>query len=593
MRQKKSRSVISRVVRIALTVLAVFLGSIVVQLIVNLGIKAPPQRPLEPIDAGGAERLLYWYDLAATGRPLPEGIELHETFVNAELQGSFDYINGRYDCADFRMNSLMRLYLGFGDQLPGSTKQAIRQVIVDFKYWMDQGGSDSMCYWSENHQILFAVSEYLAGQTFPDEVFSVDGKTGTEHKAMARSRILAWMEQRFLYGFTEWYSNNYYPEDVGPMANFIQFARDPEMVNRMKMVMDLLWHDMASQSFRYQGLDSAGQDRLYYIFVPSAGRAYSDNRVSDDLGNRMRPFIDFVLQPEKTRHLEDGWYYSMNGFFNCFRQMIEARDAEGRPFYRVPEVITEIFNDNAPERIRTSSQSLAVEELAEEGLLGQSDAQIMMQFGMEAFTNPPVIGNTISYLAANNMFTNDFLNDFKLVNLWPLRAFGLLDELSTVLRPAPDGVAIERSNVYTYITDYYSMHTAQGHQPGEYADQQAVSSINLSNYLSVFTTQPAKIPRRSGTPTYWTGNGRQPWSVQEKNVLMELYQPPEKAGFMEAMVMPELTHVYFPIQHFDEIDTSRLAEGMIFGRTSQTYIAIRSAHALHFVPFAESAKEDD
>ncbi|MBU0953882.1 MAG: hypothetical protein KKI09_00520, partial [Spirochaetes bacterium] len=47
------------------------------------------------------------------------------------------------------------------------------------------------------------------------------------------------------------------------------------------------------------------------------------------------------------------------------------------------------------------------------------------------------------------------------------------------------------------------------------------------------------------------------------------------------------------IQHFDEIDTSRLAEGMIFGRTSQTYIAIRSAHALHFVPFAESAKEDD
>ncbi|MCK7485127.1 MAG: hypothetical protein MZU97_05925 [Bacillus subtilis] len=71
---------------------------------------------------------------------------------------------------------------------------------------------------------MFSTQEYLVGQTFPDEIFVVDGKTGREHMEMAKVRVEAWMYQRFHYGFTEWYSNNYYPEDVGPMANFIQFA---------------------------------------------------------------------------------------------------------------------------------------------------------------------------------------------------------------------------------------------------------------------------------------------------------------------------------------------------------------------------------
>lgn len=450
-----------------------------------------------------------------------------------------------------------------------------------------------MCYWSENHQILFSTEEYLVGQTFPDEIFAVDGKSGAEHQAMAKNRINAWMEQRFQYGFTEWYSNNYYPEDIAPMANFIQFADDAMMVNRMKMVMDLLWYDLASQSFRYEGKDPGGADRIYYVNVSSSGRMYSDNRVSDDTGNRMRPYVDYIMQPEATRDFANSWATSTNGFFNCFKQMLEARDGENKPYYEVPPVIKAIFDDPAETKIIRSSQSLDTEELEGEGLLGQADAQIMMQFNMEAFTNPAVIANTMAYIAKHDMFTNDFLNDFKLINLWPLRAFGLLGFVSQALKPATNGVAIERSNVYTYKTDYYSLNNAQAYQPGEYADQQAVSSINLTNYLSVFTTQPAKIPRRSGTPTYWTGNGRQPYSVQEKNVQMSLYLPPEKPGFMEPMIIKETTHVFFPVELFTLVDESHLEEGMIFGQAADAYIAILTRYPLAFVPFEVSNAEEN
>ncbi|MDY0294795.1 MAG: hypothetical protein RBQ71_03205 [Acholeplasmataceae bacterium] len=579
-----------KIIWITLAVIIIFLGSIGIQFAVNMGIDPLPSRPEGDYNSGGADRLLYYFYQDHLGEPV-EGITLNDTFIRSELEGTFDYINGRYDVADFRVNALVRLYLSYPDDLNQDIKDDIKEVLLNFKYWMDQGGEDSMCFWSENHQILFASEEYLVGQTFPDEIFTVDGKTGSEHMVMAKQRIESWLYQRYTYGFTEWYSNNYYPEDIAPMSNLIQFANDQDLVKRVKIIMDLLWHDMASQSFKYDGMDNLGNPRTYYIFNSSSGRSYSDNRMSDDTGNRMRHYIDYVMQPNETKDIPDGWGKSSNGFFNAFRQMMDARNIDSLPYYEVPEVIKAIFDDPSEEKIIKSSQSLDVEELKNEGLLGQEDHQIMMQWAMEAFSNPEVVDNTITYISKNNMFSNEFLNDFKLVNLWPLRTFKLLDMVSSKLKPVTNGVAIERANVYTYKTEDFMMSTAQAYQVGEYADQHAVHQFNLSNSVSVFSTQPAKIPRRSGTPTYWVGNGRQPMSVQEKNVNITIYQPPTKTGFMEPMIVKETTHVFFPIELFDEIDTTYLHLGMIFGRVGDAMIGIRARYVLSFAPFETSNEE--
>ncbi|MCK7485125.1 MAG: hypothetical protein MZU97_05915 [Bacillus subtilis] len=167
----------------------------------------------------------------------------------------------------------------------------------------------------------------------------------------------------------------------------------------------------------------------------------------------------------------------------------------------------------------------------------------------------------------------------------------MLDTVSTMLQPSTNGVAIERANVYTYQTPDYMMSTAQAHQAGDYADQQAVSSINLSNQAIHFHHPTREDPRRSGTPTYWTGNGRMAYSIQHKNVLVELYPTPTKAGFMEPMIVEKTTHVYFPTQLFDEVDVSGLSSGVIFGRVGDAYIGIRARYALAFVPFATSNQE--
>ena len=484
------------------------------------------------------------------------------SLISANLEGAIERIDIREDCADFTACGLIRFYIENKHRLMEENKEEIKKCLTGFKYWMDQddGRKDSMCHWSENHQILFAVTEYLAGREWPDAKFA-DGKSGERHVAMAKERIEAWMYQRYYYGFNEYYSNNYYPEDIAPMANFIQFAaeEDSEMVERMKIIMDLIWLDIATQSYKYTDKDG----NVQYAFISASGRMYMDNKSSDDTGNRLRPYINLVL--------DNGEDYKTNSnrFFVCFRRMYEARVNE-EPLYELPDVIREIFNDPSEVQVVKSTNGITLKELEKNRLVGEKVNQIMMQMGMEAFSNPEVIDNSIKYLNKNNLFSNEFLNDFKLVNLWPLTLTSSLGGLSSMLNPSTDGKAIQRANVYTYQTPYYSMSTAQEYFAGDYADQHQVSIATLAGNLSVYTAQPM---RNSSRGQYWVGYGRLPYSVQDENVNISIYTIPKKAGMLEPHVV-KYSHAYFPVGLFDEVITDYLDEGYIFGRSGDSYIML-------------------
>ena len=495
---------------------------------------------------------------------LPDSYFLDTELISKNLEGAIERIDVREDCADFTACGLIRFYLENEHRLAEVNKEEIKECLTGFKYWMDQydGRTDSMCHWSENHQILFATTEYLAGATWSDATFA-DGKSGEEHVSMAKERINAWMEQRYYYGFNEYYSNNYYPEDIAPMANFIQFARenDHDMISRMKIVMDVIWIDIATQSYKYT--DSEGNTQ--YAFLSASGRMYMDNKCSDDTGNRLRPYINLVLGNGEDYKDVD------NRFFVCFRRMYEAR-VNGEPVYQLPEAIKAIFDDPAKEQIIKSSNGITLEELASDGFIGQDVSQIMMQMGMEAFSNPEVIDNSIKYLNKNKLFNNEFLNDFKLVNLWPLTLTNSLGYLAGVLNPSTNGKAIQRANVYTYQTPYYSMSTSQEHFAGDYADQHQISLATLGGDLSIFTAQPM---RNSSRGQYWVGYGRLPYSVQDENVNISIYTIPSTKGMLEPHIV-KYTHAYFPVGLFDEVNLEYMNLGYVFGRKGDSYIMLRA-----------------
>ena len=535
--------------RIALIALLSLILSVLLQFGYNMLFIKPYEPVLEIGTDGKLTKMLY------ESETLPDEYFLDTALISENLAGAIERIDVREDCADFTACGLIRFYLENEHRLAEVNKTEIKECLIGFKYWMDQydGRSDSMCHWSENHQILFAVTEYLAGKEWQDAEFA-DGKSGREHVEMAKERINAWMYQRYYYGFNEYYSNNYYPEDIAPMANFIQFAdpTDSDMVDRMKIVMDIIWIDIATQSYRYTDKDGNTQ----YAFVSASGRMYMDNKSSDDTGNRLRPYINLVLENG------DDYLENDNRFFVCFRRMYETG------VYQVPEVIKEIFRDEADSRVVKASNGLTLTELKEAGLIGKDTDQLMMQMGMEAFSNPEVIDNSIDFLRKNKLFKNEFLNDFKLVNLWPLTLTNSLGFLSGILNPATDGKAIQRANVYTYRTEYYSMSTSQEHFAGDYADQHQINVSTVSGDITVYNAQPM---RNSSRGQYWVGYGRLPYSVQDESVNISIYTIPSKTGMLEPHVV-KYTHAYFPVGLFDEVNLEHLDEGYIFARKGDTYV---------------------
>ena len=535
--------------RIALIALLSLILSVLLQFGYNMLFINPYEPVLEIGTDGKLTKMLY------ESETLPDEYFLDTALISENLAGAIERIDVREDCADFTACGLIRFYLENEHRLAEVNKNEIKECLTGFKYWMDQydGRSDSMCHWSENHQILFAVTEYLAGKEWQDAEFA-DGKSGSEHVEMAKERINAWMYQRYYYGFNEYYSNNYYPEDIAPMANFIQFAdpTDSDMVDRMKIVMDIIWIDIATQSYRYTDKDGNTQ----YAFVSASGRMYMDNKSSDDTGNRLRPYINLVLENG------DDYLENDNRFFVCFRRMYETG------VYQVPEVIKEIFRDEADSRVVKASNGLTLTELKEAGLIGKDADQLMMQMGMEAFSNPEVIDNSIDFLRKKKLFKNEFLNDFKLVNLWPLTLTNSLGFLSGILNPATDGKAIQRANVYTYRTEYYSMSTSQEHFAGDYADQHQINVSTVSGDITVYNAQPM---RNSSRGQYWVGYGRLPYSVQDESVNISIYTIPSKTGMLEPHVV-KYTHAYFPVGLFDEVNLEHLDEGYIFARKGDTYV---------------------
>ena len=50
--------------------------------------------------------------------------------------------------------------------------EMVKHASLGFRYWVDEPGTSSMFYCSENHRIGFHVCEYLAGLLYPEDIFT-------------------------------------------------------------------------------------------------------------------------------------------------------------------------------------------------------------------------------------------------------------------------------------------------------------------------------------------------------------------------------------------------------------------------------------
>jgi len=549
---------------ISLSVAGILVAILALQIGLVFGIKAIPTKG-EKLNTSLLHTLLYYIE--NSDQREEDGVIIDNDTILAAVKPIKQYLDSRYDCSDFMTPSMLRLLYKHGDLLQERSPQGyalLKETLIDFKYWMTEPGKDSMCYWSENHQILFSVAEYLAGKLWPDEIFTNDGTTGRAHMLRAEKRIGYWMEHRFYYGFSEFNSSNYMPFSLAPMANFIEFSDNGVMVERMKMVLDLALYDLASNLYQY-------------AYIAPTGRAYVYN-LAGEIADNMYKFTDYLW------NLSDDWKTNSHRMLYNFISMMEGEDEYGDTFYQLPEVLFDIGNTDET-RITKSSTGLNLEELKAKNLIGGSDEQIMAQLGMEALTNPETFQNTLDYINEHDMLSNDFMNYFKYLSLPLFRNSGLATKISEKYNPMPNGIVLERANIYSYATPYYQFSTAQNYHPGTYGATQFLSVATLGGDSVVFTAHPARYAsakNATASPGYWAGYGRAPSSMQYENIQLSIYKLPEESGFLELYDVPQFTHTYFPEAYFDEVIVSG---NRAFAKVGEAYIALTGSSALEYLTF--------
>lgn len=183
---------------------------------------------------------------------------------------AIDRINQREDCSDFYLVGLLGMLYRYADDpaFPETLKAAIEGCALNFKYWHDEPGVDAMCYTTENHSILFHTCEVLAGQLYPDAVFSNTGETGQWHREKGERLALDWLKTRGATGFWEWDSNCYFDEDLLALSHLVDLAETDEVVEFGAVVMDKMFYTMAVNS--YKGVFGSTHGRTYSRFLKSA-----------------------------------------------------------------------------------------------------------------------------------------------------------------------------------------------------------------------------------------------------------------------------------------------------------------------------------
>lgn len=483
-----------------------------------------------------------------------------------DLSETFDKLADLRDTSDFDVAYLLNLWHCCRGELAPELVAEIERAVLDHKYWYTdpdrEGVRDDQYYWTENHQIMFHVAEYLAGQAFPEEVFALTGMTGEEHRVRAAGQIREWMDHRVRFGFSEWQSHVYYKKDLEALISLAEWSADEELSTRAMMLVDVLLFEIAAH------LQNGA-------FGTSHGRSY--------------------LKDKMTALDEDTWNLAVLLFDDAASSGFQSRGDQMATLlaraerYRMPEVIRRIAASDevavSRERMGIPLDPTAPVEPDPTAPYGFSYDDVDLWWAMGGMLAWQVVPASIETIERHDLWETSNFEPYAALEglageLGPEGSRQLAQQQAHVLSTP----LLSEVDLQTWRAPEVMLSTAQRWRPGSRSEQVHAWQATIDPNAQVFTTHPADDPPgRDELDTdgdgYWTGTASMPASAQHENVAVHIYDPAYSDGYRD------YTHAWFPQDHFDEV---RSEGRWTLGRAGDGYVALWSWRQPRWRPVDES-----
>lgn len=425
----------------------------------------------------------------------------------------------------------MLLRYGESPQFTDADRERMKRGIIHTKHWMDEPGEDQDCYFTENHQIIFHVNEYIAGQTWPDEVFPHDGKMGVAHREHAETAIRRWLGWRMRFGFSEWKSLGYSDADLKILLTLREFTKDDDLRRRTDMVLDTILLQYALYQFNGDLACSQGRSSWNTILR----------------GDEQMPSSTSSLLFGRGKHTE----------ITSAACVLLACGG-----YEVPPVLQAIARDDRPERIVTERESLNVEEARDFGVDPADDENIMFFWGAQLYDHRDVIETSHRIMPWDGYYMNSRVQAWR-------KHYSVSEEAGIPTDPDPDFTGTSRADEYLCKTPYWQLSCARDFRKGKLGFGQHIWQATVGEKALVFAGHPGGASLE-GRPNYWSANNLMPRAAAHRNVCISIHWiDPSRVDWR--VPFWDMTHAYFPTFAFDEVVEKN---GWVFGRRGDGYVAL-------------------
>ena len=154
-------------------------------------------------------------------------------------------------------------------RVPDARSASGCEALRGFKYWIDQPGLDAMCYFTENHQLVWHTAELLVGRGVGrTSVFGNTGWTGRQHAEHGRELALEWMRRKLARRVQRVRLQRLPRHRRARAGGLVEFAGTARLRRLAEALLDKVLLTLAANSWR--GVHGAAHGRSYTPTLRSA-----------------------------------------------------------------------------------------------------------------------------------------------------------------------------------------------------------------------------------------------------------------------------------------------------------------------------------